>query len=211
MVNAPSHEGFDMKKLEFFFDYSSPWTYLAFSRIEDIARRHNADLVWRPILVGGVFNAVNQAVYENRAHPVKPKARYYGKDLQDWARYYGITLKMPTTAVDKVKVVNAMRGAYVALEHGRISDYSRLAFEGFWVTDRDIGQESVLADIARQSGLDPEELLTKIKQTEYKDKLRLATEELIERGGFGSPTFFVDGSMFFGNDHLPLVEFELSR
>ncbi|MGO9060976.1 MAG: 2-hydroxychromene-2-carboxylate isomerase [Candidatus Binataceae bacterium] len=200
-----------MKKLEFFYDYSSPWTYLAFSRIEDIARRHNADLVWRPILVGGVFNAVNQSVYETRAHPVKPKARYYGKDLQDWARYYGLTLKMPTVAVDKVKVVNAMRGAYVALEHGRIAQYSRRAFESFWAEDRDIGQESVLADIARQAGLDPDELLKKIKLPEYKEKLRVATEELIERGGFGSPTFFVDGNMFFGNDRLQLVEFELSR
>ena len=200
-----------MKKLEFFFDYSSPWTYLAFSRIEDIASRHNAELVWRPILVGGVFNAVNQAVYESRAHPVKPKTRYYGKDLQDWARYYGLKFKMPTVAVDKVKVVNTMRGAYVALEHGKIAPYSRAAFEGFWAEDRDIGQESVLADIARQAGLDPDELLRKIKEPEYKDKLRVATEELIERGGFGSPTFFVDGNLFFGNDRLPLVEFELSR
>jgi 2-hydroxychromene-2-carboxylate isomerase len=200
-----------MKKLEFFFDYSSPWTYLAFSQIEDIARRHSADLIWRPILVGGVFNAVNQAVYENRAHPSKPKARYYGKDLQDWARYYKLTLKMPTVAVDKVKVVNTMRGAYVALEHGKISPYSRRAFESFWAENRDIGQESVLADIARDAGLNPDELLEKIKRPEYKDQLRLGTEELIERGGFGSPTIFVDGSMFFGNDHLPLVEFELSR
>lgn len=200
-----------MKKLEFFFDYSSPWTYLASTRIEDIARRHDADLIWRPILVGGVFNAVNQAVYESRANPSKPKARYYGKDMQDWARYYGITLKMPTIAVDKVKVVNTMRGTYVALEHGKIAQYSHRAFESFWVENRDIGSEPVLADIARQSGLDPAELLEKIKQPEYKDKLRLATEELIERGGFGSPTFFVDGNMFFGNDHLPLVEFELSR
>jgi 2-hydroxychromene-2-carboxylate isomerase len=73
------------KKLEFFYDCSSPWTYLAFSQIEEVAQRHQADLIWRPILVGGVFNAVNPSVYAQRANPVKIKARYMKKDLQDWA------------------------------------------------------------------------------------------------------------------------------
>jgi 2-hydroxychromene-2-carboxylate isomerase len=200
-----------MKKLEFFYDCSSPWTYLAFSRIEDIARRHRADLIWRPILVGGVFNAVNPSVYETRDRPVKSKVRYYAKDMQDWARYYGITLKMPTVGVAVVKVVNTMRAAYVAMEHGKIAQFTRQAFESYWVEDRDIGQESVVADIARQVGLDPNEMLEKIKLPEYKEKLRATTQELIDRGGFGSPTIFVDGVMFFGNDRLPLVEFELSR
>ncbi len=200
-----------MKKLEFFYDFSSPWTYLASTRIEEIARRHNANLVWRPILVGGVFNAVNPSVYESRQHPVVPKMRYYGKDMQDWARYYGITLKMPTVNVAAVKVVNTIRGAYVAEEHGRIAQYSHRAFESFWVEDRDIGQESVIADIARQAGLDGNEMIEKIKLPAYKEKVRAATQELIDRGGFGSPTFFVDGNLFFGNDRLQLVEFELSR
>jgi 2-hydroxychromene-2-carboxylate isomerase len=200
-----------MKKLEFFYDCSSPWTYLAFNRIEDIARRHNADLVWRPILVGGVFNAVNPSVYETRERPVKSKTRYYGKDMQDWARYYGITLKMPSVGVAVVKVYKTMRGAYVALEQGKIAQYTRRAFVSYWVEDRDIGDESVIADISRQAGLDPGAVLDKIQQPEYKEKLRAATQELIDRGGFGSPTIFVDGSMFFGNDRLPLVEFELSR
>ena len=200
-----------MKKLEFFYDCSSPWTYLAFNRIEDIARRHDADLVWRPILVGGVFNAVNPSVYETRERPVKAKARYYNKDMKDWARCYGITLKMPTVGVAVVKVYKTMRGAYVALEHGKIAQYTRRAFESYWIEDHDIGQETVIADIARQSGLDPAEVLEKIQQPEYKEKLRAATQELIDRGGFGSPTVFVDGNLFFGNDRLPLVEFELSR
>jgi len=200
-----------MKKLEFFYDCSSPWTYLAFNRIEDIARRHDADLVWRPILVGGVFNAINPSVYETRERPVKAKARYYNKDMQDWARYYGITLKMPTVGVAVVKVYKTMRGAYVALEHGKIAQYTRRAFESYWIEDHDIGQETVIADIARQSGLDPAEVLEKIQQPEYKEKLRAATQELIDRGGFGSQTVFVDGNLFFGNDRLPLVEFELSR
>ena len=79
-----------MAKLEFFYDCGSPWTYLAFHKIEDLARAHGAELVWRPILVGGVFNAVNDSVYESRAKPNPRKAKYHAKDLQDWARISGI-------------------------------------------------------------------------------------------------------------------------
>ncbi len=78
-----------MATLEFFFDCSSPWTYLAFTRVQPLAARTGADLVWKPILVGGVFNAVNREVYERRAHPEPRKAAYEAKDLQDWARAPG--------------------------------------------------------------------------------------------------------------------------
>jgi 2-hydroxychromene-2-carboxylate isomerase len=142
---------------------------------------------------------------------VVPKIRYFKKDMQDWARCYGITLKMPTVGEAAVKVVHTMRGAYVAEEHGKIAQYSHRAFESYWTEDRDIGSEAVIADIARQVGIDPAEMLEKIKRPEYKEKLRATTQELIDRGGFGSPTIFVDGNMFFGNDRLPLVEFELAR
>ena len=81
-----------MARLEFFYDCGSPWTYLAFHKIEDLARAQRAELIWRPILVGGVFNAVNDSVYESRAKPNPRKAKYHAKDLQDWARLYGLTI-----------------------------------------------------------------------------------------------------------------------
>jgi 2-hydroxychromene-2-carboxylate isomerase len=198
------------KKLEFFYDCSSPWTYLAFSQIEKVAIRHQADLIWRPILVGGVFNAVNPSVYEQRANPLKVKARYMKKDLQDWAHLYGLKIiDMNDLVVFPVNSVKAMRGAFVAQEHGKIAPYSRLVFETYWGANRDISQDEVLRDIVRGSGLDEAEYFRKIAVPEYKDKLKANTTELIERGGFGSPTIFVDGVMFFGNDRLPLVEHAL--
>jgi len=196
------------KKLEFFYDCSSPWTYLAFTKIEDVARRHDAELIWRPILVGGLFNTVNPSVYENRARPVPAKSRYYVKDLADWARFYG--LKIGNPAVFPVNSVKAMRGAFVANEHRVIARYSRLVFESYWGEDKDISRDDVLREIVRQTGLDEKEFFTKIASDEYKARLRANVEELIARGGFGSPTMFVDGSMFFGNDRLPLVEHELA-
>ena len=193
-----------MARLEFFYDCSSPWTYLAFHRIEEVAAEADAELVWRPILVGGVFNSVNQSVYEQRANPVPVKLRYYGKDLADWSRSYGIRIGMPT--VFPVNSVKAMRGAFVAQEHGLLTEYSRAVFEAYWGDDRDISQDKEIAAIAERIGLDAAELLDKIARPDYKVLLRVNTEELVRRGGFGSPTMFVDGDdMYFGNDRLPLV------
>jgi 2-hydroxychromene-2-carboxylate isomerase len=191
-------------KLEFFFDCSSPWTYLAFHRIEDLAAETGADLVWRPILVGGVFNAVNPSVYEQRTNPVPAKARYYAKDLGDWARHYGLRIGMPP--VFPVNSVKAMRGALVADEKQRLPAYVRAVFERYWGDLEDISQDEVLGGIVDRVGLDRDEFFGKIAAPETKAKLRANTDELIARGGFGSPTLFVNqGDMYFGNDRLVLV------
>jgi 2-hydroxychromene-2-carboxylate isomerase len=198
------------KKLEFFYDCSSPWTYLAFTKIEEVAARHGANLVWRPILVGGVFNAVNPSVYESREKPLKIKARYYKKDLQNWAHLYKLKITdMAELTIFPVNSVKAMRGAFVAQEHGKISGYSRKVFETYWGDNRDISKDEVLRDIVRGAGLDEAEYFAKIALPEYKEKLKANTDELIERGGFGSPTMFVEGDMYFGNDRLALVEHAL--
>jgi 2-hydroxychromene-2-carboxylate isomerase len=158
--------------------------------------------------VGGLFNTVNPSVYESRAKPVLVKSRYYVKDLGDWARFYGLKIGNPT--VFPVNSVKAMRGAFVANEHRVIARYSKRVFESYWGEDKDISKDDVLREIVRETGLEEKEFFTKISSDEYKAKLRENVEELIARGGFGSPTMFVEGSMFFGNDRLPLVEHELA-
>jgi 2-hydroxychromene-2-carboxylate isomerase len=199
-----------LARLEFFFDCSSPWTYLAFDGIQELASQTGATLVWRPILVGGVFNAVNPSVYEQRARPVPPKARYYAKDLADWCRHTGVRIGMPP--VFPVNSAKAMRGAFVAEEQGRLPEYVRAVFQTYWGELQDISRDEVLGGIARRVGLDPTALAEKVRAPELKARLRANTDELIERGGFGSPTFFVDGDdMYFGNDRLPLVRAALER
>jgi 2-hydroxychromene-2-carboxylate isomerase len=197
-------------RLEFFFDCSSPWTYLAFHKIEEVAAGAGAELVWRPILVGGVFNSVNPSVYEQRRAPVFAKLTYHGKDLADWARLYGLSIGMPP--VFPVNSAKAMRGVFVAEEHGKLSAYARAVFETYWGELRDISQDEVLGDVADRVGLERAELLSKVAAPEYKARLRANTDELIARGGFGSPTMFVDGDdMYFGNDRLVLVKDALER
>jgi 2-hydroxychromene-2-carboxylate isomerase len=196
--------------LEFFFDCSSPWTYLAFTRIPAIAARADVEIDWKPILVGGVFNAVNQDVYERRANPDPRKASYYEKDLQDWARLCGIRIGKPP--VFPVRAVSMMRHALAAQESGKLTVFAKAAFEAYWGALQDVSQPDVLAVVCRNAGLNPDAILARSRTDEIKDRLRQNTEELVARGGFGSPTIFIDGTdMYFGNDRLPLVEAALNR
>lgn len=199
-----------LAKLEFFYDCSSPWTYLAFSQIEDLVKRTGAEMVWKPILVGGVFNAVNESVYEARANPHPVKSRYYNKDLKDWARHCGIEIGKPP--VFPVRSVDAMRAAIVALDRGKLPEFSWATFRAYWGELKDISQPEVLEEICASVGLDWDEVSALIKTEDVKGRLRGNTEELIARGGFGSPTMFVnDTDMYFGNDRLPLVEATLQN
>jgi 2-hydroxychromene-2-carboxylate isomerase len=196
-------------KLEFFFDCSSPWTYLAFTRIHDVIARTHAQTVWRPILVGGVFNAVNKDVYDRRANPDARKASYYEKDLRDWARFCGIRIGKPL--VFPVRAVAVMRCALAADEEGKLIEFARAAFETYWGDLEDISQAPVLSRVAERAGLDAAKLLARSEAAEIKERLKANTEEVIARGGFGSPTMFVNGAdMYFGNDRLPLVEAALA-
>jgi len=197
-----------MHIIEFYFDVSSPWTYLAFEAIQPIAAREDVTFTWKPILVGGVFNTVNPSVYENREKPVPAKARYYQKDLRDWAEFVGVEIGQPP--VFPVNSVRVMRGACVALEQGVLVPYARRAFQRYWTELADISQEEELRLIAADAGLDPDDVVSKVTDQRYKDLLRQNTDELIERGGFGSPTMFLDGDdMYFGNDRIPLLEWRL--
>ena len=196
--------------LELFFDCSSPWTYLAFDAIQPLARETGAELVWRPILVGGVFNAVNDSVYAQRANPTPAKARYHGKDLQDWAQRAGLRIGMPP--VFPVNSVKAMRGCFLALDAGVLPEFARGVFDAYWGDLQDISKPEVLEPIVRAAGLDPRAFFEGIEKAETKQRLRDNTDELIERGGFGSPTMFVGGDdMYFGNDRLVLVRDALLR
>jgi 2-hydroxychromene-2-carboxylate isomerase len=197
--------------IEFFFDCSSPWTYLAFHNIQPLARELGEEIRWRPFMVGGVFNTINPSVYESRATPVPAKARYMLKDLADWARLAGLKIKMPPS-VFPVNSVKVMRACLVLAPQGKLVPFATAAFEAYWGDDRDISQDEVVADLCAKAGVEPEPLFAAISAPAIKDQLRANTDELIARGGFGSPTLFVNGDdMFFGNDRLELVRAAIER
>ncbi len=198
------------RELDFYFDCSSPWTYLAFHAVQPLAAELGAAIAWKPILVGGVFNAVNRTVYDSRAKPNPLKQAYMLKDLAGWATLYGLDIVFPPQ-VFPVNSVRCMRGAFVALDEGKLVPYAAAAFRAYWGHDRDLSREDVLADIAAEAGLERQRFFAAVASGDCKSRLRANTDELIARGGFGSPTIFVGGSMFFGNDRLPLVKAALMQ
>jgi len=198
--------------LEVFFDCSSPWTYLAFENLQPMAAELGVRVDWRPILVGGIFNSVNPSVYESRRTPVPAKARYMLKDLQDWARAADLKIRMPPS-VFPVNSVKVMRGCIaIQREGGPMVAFARAAFRTYWGDDRDISQDEVIADVAADAGVDPDWLFGAIAHPDIKDALKANTDEVIARGGFGSPTMFVNrDDLYFGNDRLGLVRAALER
>ena len=203
--------------IEFFFDCSSPWTYLAFRALQPIAAQLKADISWRPVLVGGIFNSVNKGIYSAREDMNSSKNRYVLKDLQDCAREAGVTIVFPPS-VFPVNSVKAMRG-YIWLARdaqarrikSRCLDFAEALFAAYFTQQEDISQEGVLAAICLRLGIDAEAFLTGIAQPEIKQALKTNTDEAVARGAFGSPTFFVGDDMYFGNDRLPLVAAAVKR
>ena len=191
--------------IEFFFDCSSPWTWLAFHNLQPMARELGVEVRWRPVLVGGIFNAVNPSVYEFRSRGVPAKQAYQLKDLQDWARRAGLTIRFPP-AVFPVNSVKAMRGCLLLEPEGKLVPFASAVFEAYWSQQRDISQDEVLAELCSRVGVEPARFFEGIAEPAIKAQLKANTDEVIARGGFGSPTMFVGGDdMYFGNDRLELV------
>ena len=195
--------------IECFFDCSSPWTWLAFRNLRTMAAELGETVRWKPVLVGGIFNAVNPSVYEFREKGVPAKQAYLQKDLQDWARHAGVKIVFPPS-VFPVNSVKAMRACCWLIDQGPVQTvmepFAEAVFKAYWSDDRDIAQAAVLADVAAALGLDAAPLLAAIDTPEVKARLKANTDEAIARGAFGSPTIFVGGDdMYFGNDRLLLV------
>lgn len=194
-------------RVEFFYDLSSPWTCLAFHNLPGILARTGAEAVYRPVLVGGIFNAVNPAVYAARENGDSPRMLHAWKVLKDWARLAGVPMHFPSQ-YHPVKSVNAMRFA-AALEEDQptLRAFSAAAFAAYFDRQENLDDPEVLVAAANSVGLDGEAIGLAAGSDAVKARLRANTEEVIARGGYGSPTIFVDGdNMYFGNDQLPLVE-----
>ena len=151
--------------IEFFFDCSSPWTYLAFHNIQPLAKEFGAEISWRPILVGGIFNTINPSVYASREQPVEAKINYTKKDMADWARSAGLAIKMRPT-VFPVNSVKAMRGCiFVGKE---MVPFARAVFEIYWGEDKDISRDEVLTEVCKRVGVDPQKFFAGIGEPGHK-------------------------------------------
>ncbi|MFT5330985.1 MAG: 2-hydroxychromene-2-carboxylate isomerase [Parasphingorhabdus sp.] len=204
-----------MTTVDFYFDLSSPWTCLAFHNIQPIIKDNGADIIWKPFLVGGVFNAVNQDVYAARENPDNRKFVHSFRVLKDWAALAGLPMNFPSEH-HPVKSVHAMR-LCCALEDDQaaLHKFATAAFNAYYGDQRNLDDPEVLIAIANEVGLDGTTLAAQTQDQAIKDRLRANTEAAIARGAYGSPSIFVpfgEGErMYFGNDQLPLVNWAIKQ
>lgn len=188
------------RNIEFFWDAASPYTYLAATQIEPVMARAGATLVWRPFLLGKVFEATG-----NRMPAAVPaKAKHLFCDVQRWAQHYGVPVAFPK--VFPVNSVLALRAGIAASAQGRGAEFAGAVMKAYWADGVDISQPEAVGAIAAMVGLDGPALLLQAQEQPVKDQLRTNTEEAVRRGAFGAPTFFVGEQMFWGNDRLVLLE-----
>ena len=200
--------------IEFFFDCSSPWTYIAFRNIQPLAKELKVDIIWRPVLVGGIFNIANKNVYAAREDMNSSRNRYILKDVQDNARDTGLAIVFPPK-VFPVNSVKAMRGCLWIAQDATAKDnylaFVEATFAAYFTREEDISQDAVLQAICSGVGIDANAFMQGIARPDIKEQLKSNTEEAIARGAFGVPTFFIGDDMYFGNDRLALVRSALLR
>ena len=186
---------------------------MAFVQVLEIERQYEVDLVWRPFYVAAVFRQVNHHVSEMRSRPVDSKLAYYKADMQRWAERLGIRIGRPPVYGGGSAPLNsapALRGAFIAIDSGRIREYAGTVFRAYWEDLRDISNTDVLLELACEAGIDTRDFEAAMQTESPRERLRETTDEFVRRGGFGTPTLFLNGDqMFFGNDRLPFVEMAL--
>ena len=196
--------------IEFFFDCSSPWTYLAFHNIQPLAKEFGAEIIWRPILVGGIFNTINPSVYASREHPGAGQARLPEKGHGGLG---ALGRAFDQDAADGISGQQRQGDARLHLAgQGHAAVRARGVRDPIGASDKDISQDVVLTEICKRVGVDPAKFFAGIGEQAIKDQLKANTDEVMARGGFGSPTIFIDKTdMYFGNDRMPLIREALAR
>jgi 2-hydroxychromene-2-carboxylate isomerase len=196
------------RAVDFFFDLSSPYSYLASTQIGAIAARTQAEVHWRPVVLAAVFKAAENTM---PAHS-PPKARYMLVDLQRWAERYGVpfhfTSRFPLNAMKAHRMIVAAEAAHGPAAAAALG---RRFFDALWIDDVDLGDAAQLTRLADEAGLPGAALLSATESQLVKDRLRANTDEAIARGMFGAPALFVGDELFWGNDRLEFLEAALKR
>lgn len=170
--------------------------------------RTGARIVWRPILVDWVHSAAKRMFPGDPSDPNSRKAAYQAKDLQDWARFCGVRIATPV--VWPITPEYAQRAALVAASRNVLVPFALALFRAYFSESRNIGEPAVVRAIGASVGLWDAAFAREVEAADTLAQLRRNCDELVQRGGFGSPTMFIGEDMYFGNDRLPLVELALT-
>ncbi len=196
-----------MKSVEFYFDLGSPYSYLAYYRLLQIAEQQEIQVVYKPILLGGVFKATgNRSPIE-----VPVKGVYSILDMQRWAEYYQIQMQMnPHFPMNTLTLMRILTGVQL-LHLEKFEQVLKLLFDAMFGTPQNLNEPTVLAEVLKPSGFSVEDIMSMVQSDVVKQKLITETEQAILRGIFGAPTFFVGDEMYWGQDRLHFVEQALNK
>ena len=196
-----------MKSVEFYFDLGSPYSYLAYYRLLQIAEQQEIQVVYKPILLGGVFKATgNRSPIE-----VPVKGVYSILDMQRWAEYYQIQMQMnPHFPMNTLTLMRILTGVQL-LHLEKFEQVLKLLFDAMFGTPQNLNELTVLAEVLKPSGFSVEDIMSMVQSDVVKQKLITETEQAIQRGLFGAPTFFVGDEMYWGQDRLHFVEQALNK
>ena len=196
-----------MKSVEFYFDLGSPYSYLAYYRLLQIAEQQEIQVVYKPILLGGVFKATgNRSPIE-----VPVKGVYSILDMQRWAEYYQIPMQMnPHFPMNTLTLMRILTGVQL-LHLEKFEQVLKLLFDAMFGTPQNLNEPTVLAEVLKPSGFSVEDIMSMVQSDVVKQKLITETEQAIQRGIFGAPTFFVGDEMYWGQDRLHFVEQALNK
>ncbi|MCF8151314.1 MAG: 2-hydroxychromene-2-carboxylate isomerase [Burkholderiaceae bacterium] len=188
--------------IEFWFDFSSPYSYLASEVIDDLATRHGRKVKWRPIMLGAAFKASGVPFLLS----VPLKGDYSKHDIERSARFLGVPYAFPPKF--PLPTLAAARGYYWlhGQNCGKAREFAHAVFRAYWVDGRDISELSVVAEIVERLGIDREAFTAAIATPEIKERLKQETDAAIAKGMFGAPYFMVDGEPFWGVDRLPQID-----
>ncbi len=189
------------KSVEYYFDFGSPAAYLASTQLSALAAQTGATVVWRPMLLGGVFVATGNASPAS----VPAKGKYIFRDFARFAQRYGVPLN--TNPFFPINTITLMRIATgLQMRHDpRFMDYCAAMNRAIWVDAQNMNDPATVAKVLQAAGFDAAALLALAAEQAVKDKLKAQTEAAVARGIFGAPTFFVGEHMFWGQDRLDFV------
>lgn len=189
------------KTVEFFFDLGSPASYLAYTQLPSLCREAGAELVYRPMLLGGVFQATGNA----SPAMIPVKGRYMIRDLARFAERYGVSMRFnPHFPINTLTLMRLLVAVQLH-QPERFDDALKALFRAIWVDGVNMGDLAKVAGVLVAAGFDAAQLQAQIAEPAVKDALKATTEEAVKRGVFGAPTCFVGEEMFFGQDRLDFV------
>lgn len=187
--------------IDFWYEFASPYSYLAATRVNELAEGQGVAVRWRPFLLGAIFKMHKLKVRPMELLPVK--TRYMWMDAERKAKRYGVPIKLPSR-FPRAAVLPA-RVALLGIGEGWGEEFSRRVYHANFAEDEEIGESAVVAEILKTMGLDAEDVIARATTDDNKQALRDQTDEAFRLGIFGVPTFIAGGEMFWGDDRLEMA------